>query len=121
MALLDSNVLIYANTPEGRFLNNWIDAADSCVSGITIPEVLGYPKLDNEDRLLFEGWFHRLRVLHVSEAILWKSAEIRRAKRMSVGDAIIAATALHYGLELVTRNVADFAHLPELRIVNPFA
>lgn len=35
-------------------------------------------------------------------------------------DAIIAATALCYGLELVTRNVKDFAKIRGLSIVNPY-
>ena len=36
-------------------------------------------------------------------------------------DAIIAATALEYDLTLVTRNVDDFKHVENLKLVNPFA
>ena len=39
---------------------------------------------------------------------------------MSLGDAIIAATALELETELITRNVADFSHIPGLKIINPF-
>ncbi len=39
---------------------------------------------------------------------------------MGLADAIIAATALVHGLELVTRNVDDFQHVSGLRLVNPF-
>lgn len=40
---------------------------------------------------------------------------------MNLGDAIIGATALEYGVPLVTRNVEDFKHIPGLQIINPFA
>lgn len=120
MVLLDSNVLIYASTPAGRFLTHWINSPTAFVSGISIPEVLGYTKLDVDDRLMFEQCFREIRVLDVSAAILWDAAALRRQRRMSLGDSVIGATALHHGLDLVTRNVADFEHLPGLRIINPF-
>lgn len=36
-------------------------------------------------------------------------------------DAIIAATALVHGLELVTQNVEDFQHIAGLQVRDPFA
>lgn len=38
---------------------------------------------------------------------------------MTLGDAIIAGTALIYELTLVTRNVTDFRWIPELNLLNP--
>ena len=40
---------------------------------------------------------------------------------MGTADAIIAATALEYGLPLVTRNADDFKHIAALELMNPFA
>jgi toxin FitB len=40
---------------------------------------------------------------------------------MKLPDAIIAATALVHGCELVTRNVSDFAKIPGLSVFDPFA
>jgi hypothetical protein len=40
---------------------------------------------------------------------------------MKLGDAIIAATALEYGVPLVTRNEGDFKHIVGLQVINPFA
>ncbi|HBG05745.1 MAG: hypothetical protein A2075_06150 [Geobacteraceae bacterium GWC2_58_44] len=45
---------------------------------------------------------------------------IRRLYRLKLPDAIIAATALHLGLPLVTRNSKDFKDLPDLKLLNPF-
>jgi predicted nucleic acid-binding protein len=41
-------------------------------------------------------------------------------RRMTLGDAIIAATALVYGRTLVTRNIEDFRWIAELTLINPF-
>lgn len=38
---------------------------------------------------------------------------------MSLGDSIIAATALVYDLDLYTHNIVDFSSIEELRIVDP--
>ena len=46
---------------------------------------------------------------------------LRQQKKMSLGDAIIAATALTHALPLVTRNVQDFRHIAGLKLINPFA
>jgi predicted nucleic acid-binding protein len=40
--------------------------------------------------------------------------------RIKVPDAIIAATALEYSLQLVSRNEEDFSQIQDLKLVNPF-
>jgi predicted nucleic acid-binding protein len=49
-----------------------------------------------------------------------KTAEIRKKYNIKLPDAIIAATAIVYGLKLVTRNEKDFAQIKGLNIINPF-
>lgn len=39
---------------------------------------------------------------------------------MTLGDSLIAATALEFDLVLATRNVADFASIPTLTVYDPF-
>ena len=39
---------------------------------------------------------------------------------MTLGDSLIAATALVWDHELVTRNTEDFAWIEGLRVINPF-
>ena len=43
-----------------------------------------------------------------------------RGYNQPILDSIIAATALHHGLTLVTRDVADFRRVPGLVLENPF-
>lgn len=40
---------------------------------------------------------------------------------MSLGDAIIAATAKVYKLPLATANTKDFIHLEDITLINPLA
>lgn len=119
--LLDSNILIYAGRPQNAFLDAWLRPATAGLSAISIPEVLGYPSLSAADEALFEAWFAALTVHPVTEPILRQAAALRRQRRMKLGDSIIAATALALDAELVTRNTGDFRHVPQLRLINPFA
>ena len=62
----------------------------------------------------------RLTVLHSDETVCEEWAAIRVARRaqpMPVADCWIAATALAFGLELVTHNPADFRGIPGLAVV----
>ncbi len=118
--LLDSNILIYAAQPGCEFLDEWLEAPGTMFSAISLTEVLGYEGITPEDEQLFETLFSHLQALPVSEAVLRKAASLRRGRKMKLGDAIIAATALESGCELVTRNEQDFRGLEGLHIVNPF-
>lgn len=64
-----------------------------------------------------EGYAHRL--LPVTVEIGRICAAIQVPNRRQLTDALIAATALHHGLTVVTRNVCDF-DVPGLRVLNPF-
>ena len=120
MALLDSNIIIYAHVKGYEFLNTWLRAPDTRVSAISIPEVLGFHKLEPEDEVLFEEWFTMIPIIDASRVILRRAATLRQQQRMALSDAIIAATALEHGLALVTRNVDDFKRVPALNFINPF-
>jgi len=66
------------------------------------------------------------RVLPADSAVclLWGDLRTRAAQAghtLPVLDSLIAATALVHRLLLVTRNEADFAAVPGLQVVNPWA
>ena len=56
----------------------------------------------------------------MDEDIIEEAVRLRQRRNMSLGDALIAATALVENLTLVTRNVDDFKHIPGLKLINPF-
>ncbi len=58
-------------------------------------------------------------MLLLSSEFNTKAITLRQEKSMSLGDALIAGTALEHDLALVTRNIDDFSWIDTLRIINP--
>jgi toxin FitB len=86
---------------------------------VSYVEVLGYHKLGNEKQLL-EAFFEVATVLPLSDDVLIQATKLRQLKRMTLGDALVAATALVHSRTLVTRNDQDFLWIPSLTVMNPF-
>jgi predicted nucleic acid-binding protein len=118
-ALLDSNIVIYALIPEHVAVRRYLKDLEIHVSQITRVEVLGFsgltPEQYNAYELLLADMIHHV----VSSGVIDSAVGLRRQRKMSLGDALIAATALIHGLKLITRNVRDFQWIPGLSIVNP--
>ncbi len=119
--MLDSNLIIYAARPEYPGLRRLIAARSPAVSAISVVEVLGYHKLTDEDRLHFEIFFAAAKVLPVPDAVIARAVSLRQSRKMSLGDALIAATALVFRRELLTHNIKDFEGVPGLVVVDPLA
>ena len=66
------------------------------------------------------GWFEE-RVLPVDSSVAdrWGRLLAGAGRSVPAIDGLLAATALHHGLRLVTRDVADFT-LPGLEVVDPW-
>jgi toxin FitB len=119
MILLDSNILIYSAQPAYSYLRPLVSTPTHQVSAFTMLEVLGFPSLTQIDKAYFQSIFSVLDVKDVSLAIINQAIVLRQTRKMSSGDAIIAATALLCGAELYTRNIADFNWISGLRVINP--
>ncbi len=119
MRILDSNLIIYAASDAYAFLRLLLTG--SHVSGITKLEVLGYKHLTVADKLYLEGVFATVTVIPVLNEVIDIAVGLRQSRKMSLGDSIIAATALLNNCELYTRNTADFVHISDLVVVNPLA
>jgi toxin FitB len=120
MMLLDSNIIIYASQVENEFLREFIAENSPYVSALSYLEVLGYHQLNDEDKTYFEEFFNASQILPVSQAIIEQAVRLKQIKKMSLGDAIIAGTALVYNLTIVTRNIDDFRWINEFKLLNPF-
>jgi toxin FitB len=120
MRLLDSNILIYASKPGGEFLQSLIAAPDICTSAVSYVEVLGYHLLTPPESELLEEVFANTPTLPLSPAVLDYAVKLRRQRKMKLGDALVAATALTHGCELITRNASDFEWVPGLVVTDPF-
>jgi hypothetical protein len=90
------------------------------VSAVSYVEVLGYHQLDDEARQYLAEFFRLAQVVPLSQAVLDQAVALRQQRKMSLGDALVAGTALVHGLPLVTRNVGDFQWIQGLSLLNPF-
>ena len=121
MKILDSNLIIYSSQTEFQFLKPIINQPDSYVSEISKLEVLGYHKINVIDENYFESQFAVLKIIPIDKSVIDTAIDLRQKKKMSVGDSIIASTALLYDYELYTRNTSDFGWIKGLKIINPFS
>lgn len=119
--ILDSNLIIYAAKPEYPRLRQLIANESPVVSAVSMVEVLGYHKLSPDDRLYLEKFFAAAQVLPVSDAVIARAIALRQARKMSLGDSLIAATALVFRHELNTHNVKDYQGIPGLVVIDPIA
>jgi len=119
--LLDSNILIYAAQPEHAVLRQFIAEHAPAVSVISYIEVLGFHRLQESERVLLEQFFRAAEVLPLSDAVVQHAVQLRQQRRMSLGDSVVAGTALAHGRTLVTRNTDDFRWISELALLDPLA
>lgn len=121
MLLLDSNVIIYSALPENAFLKDLLTGNGVFVSAVSKVEVLGFSGLGKMQKEYFEAVFRSLLQLPIDAEIVDCATLLRQSRRMTLGDALIAATVLIHNLELVTRNLADFKGIQGLKLRDPFA
>lgn len=55
----------------------------------------------------------------IDSSIITRAIQLKQIRRMSVGDAIIAATALVNDFDLYTHNVQDFRWIEGLNVIDP--
>lgn len=120
MRLLDSNIVIYAAQPANDWLREDILAQPFAVSQATRVELLGWHRITPEDKTDLEAFLAAGSLLSLTDAIADLAITLRQTKKMSLGDAIIAATAMVHDLDLITRNIDDYKYIVGLRLVNPF-
>lgn len=121
--LCDSNILIYAAEPGNSRCAIFVEREDAAISCVTRIEVLGFPgwkDLSNDRQARLQEIIHSLVELPLSGEIIQQAIGLRQQRKMSLADAIIAATALTHSLPLVTRNIEDFRHILDLRVIDPF-
>ena len=118
--LLDSNIVIYAAQADYAFLRRSIfEDENAAVSAVSLIEIFGYPDLDEEDNRIFQEMLSKVRILRLDNNIVVRAIGLRQQRRLGLGDAIIAATALEHNLTLITRNARDFRWIDNLDIHNP--
>ncbi len=119
--LLDSNLIIYAARPEHEGLRDLIVQEVPSVSVVSKVETLGYPELSTQENRFLEEFFEAAKVLPVSESVVTEAIRLRQQRSISLGDALIAGTALSHGMSLATHNTSDFEWIETLEVTDPVA
>ncbi|MCB9298798.1 MAG: type II toxin-antitoxin system VapC family toxin [Lewinellaceae bacterium] len=123
--LIDTNAVIefLGNTlpvSGSTWLQSIIDQNLYHLSVINQIELLGFNGSPAEMQTL-EDFVMASNVLPLSDVIVQRTIALRRANKIKLPDAIIAATALSYKLKIVTHNVSDFGKIPDLICVDAHA
>lgn len=118
MKLLDSNIFILAAKREAASFASDVFRPPYAFSIVTRIEVLGFHHLSAEDRANLEEMLGGGEEIDLTRSIASAAVRLRQERRMGLGDAIIAATALEYALPLVTRNGKDFRHILRLELLS---
>ena len=121
--LIDSNVIIdYA---AGRFSIKSSDFIEEIlnqqflISIIVKIEVLGFDDLPHKITAM-EDFIGMAKIIPLDDKVTDTAIRLRRKhKKLKLGDAIIASTAIEYNLILMTLNVADFINISNLNVLNP--
>lgn len=71
-------------------------------SAVTRMELLGFPGITDAEEALIKSRLHELTYLALDRQIEDSAIALRRQRRIKLPDAVIAATALTHGLELLT-------------------
>lgn len=132
--LLDTNIVSETiKTNPNKSVIAWLDQLPGealFISVLTLGEIrkgieaLSDKKRREKLRLWLEhelpSWFEG-RVLPVDLAVAdrWGRLLAEAGRPLPTIDSLLAATALHYELRLVTRNARDFDY-PGLEVINPF-
>lgn len=73
-------------------------------SSVTRMELLGFPGITRQEEALIRQKLERLVYLPITRAVEDMTISLRLARKIKLPDAIIAATALCSGLELLTQD-----------------
>jgi predicted nucleic acid-binding protein len=117
--LIDSNLIIYAASGIYPNLVNWFLENELSVSAVSMVETLGYHKLKPREKTALDTIFSTLTILYPSPEVFQSAIELRQQRAMSLGDALIAATALNGNLTLATHNTKDFSRIKSLTVLDP--
>ena len=89
------------------------------ISVISKIEVLRFRDTPENEAVLAD-FIDRSEVCPLNHAAVQRTIELCRQNRIKLPDAIIAATALEENCALVTRNTADFKHIADLTVIDPW-
>ena len=118
--ILDTNVVIYYIGGEIKTLGKLIPIMRSYAAvmlpSVVITELWNSKQTPSTEIAAIEAFIATLVVIPLEMQIARSAGILRRNLNLSIGDSIIAATALATGATLLTRNIRDFKKVPNLQL-----
>lgn len=123
--LWDTNTAIYylqQQFPQGaeKFMDDLLKDEQPVISAITEIELLYWKTATEKDLVVLHNFINDALVIELEQPIKLKTADIRKAHKIKLPDAIITATALVYDFTLLSRNTVDFSNINGIKIINPW-
>lgn len=100
------------------FFMNEVINGEPQISFVTHIELLCFKTTEYHQKIL-KDFVDDALVHYPQLAITEKTILIRSNAAVKVPDALIAATAIHHKLTLLTRNTKDFDKIPDFKVLNP--
>ncbi len=108
--------------PDGGALRAWVARQGSSeASVISRVEAFGFVAITPGEERALDAAFETVVVLDVTTAVIDCAIFLRRQRRMTLGDSLIAATALMHNVPLATRNLQDFRGIAGLALHDPLS
>jgi predicted nucleic acid-binding protein len=119
VVLLDSNIILSASKSYNDSLRDFIARTPHSISLISKIEILGYSYILPYEQKFLKEYFESVSLIALSDEIADVAISLRKIRRITLGDSIIAATALFHNFDLVTNNEQDFFWIEDLNLINP--
>lgn len=113
--LADTNTIIYFFNGHPKAINA-LDGKDIFVSAITEIELLSFHGLSDESREGIKEFLEDCTIFELTEKVKILTIALKKAHKIKLPDAIIAATAQFLKIELITFD-KGFAKIPDLDLV----
>jgi predicted nucleic acid-binding protein len=120
--LIDSNIISklvnqkLTNSGD-KLVSENIDSGNTLISIIVYIELVSWKAPPQKDAL--NNLIQSATILNIDLKIAQVAGILRQKHRMHLADAVIAATAIHHKLTLLTDNERDFANIKGLKLINP--
>jgi len=95
------------------------DKTGLIIPTIVVAEFLSFPGLKPKEQHFFANLLRQMQIEPLSFDVAQKAGDIRRKYKITLPDAIVAATALQTESTLLTRNLKHFQKIKEIEVQSP--
>ena len=125
MILCDTNILIEVYRGNGLIINEVVKIGEHniAISDVTCAELL-FGSRNKEELKILKKDIDKLTCIPINSQISNLSVRLvdkySLSHKLSLPDALIAATAIVYGIELFTLNLKDFKFIKQVKLLDVF-